>query len=253
MQNLFEFNQLTGMITLNRVWIGMVPEFKEILLKSKKCPGDADGRRKLHATRIFTFIYMLTDFKSPLRDMDEKEKYAEALRCSELTAEDIVDDVKVATAVYELYQENSARSLRTLKSMRKSLDQLDRYFTSVDFTKTDKKGELLHSAKEYQANMKGVSDTYKSYEEFEERVHKELAAEATVRGDRKLGGKEGKRTGWQEGKRPEATGVNMTELIHDIFGSTATLSGEGDDDLPEEGQSVDEQDDDPHSYDPDGI
>lgn len=232
MQNLFEFNQQTGLIQLNRVWIGMVPEFKEILLKSKKTRGDADGRKKLHATRVFTFIYMLVDFKSPLRDMETQEKYKEALRCSELVTEDVTDDVKQATAVYELYQENSARSLRTLKSMRRSLDQLDKYFNEVDFTKTDKKGELLHSAKEYQANMKGVSDTYKAYEEFEERVHKELANEATVRGDRKLGGKEGKRTGWQEGKRPASQSVDMKELVNDIFGGTVSLANQDEEEDP---------------------
>lgn len=240
MQNLFEFNEQTGLIQLNRIWISMVPEFKEILLKSKRTKGDADGRKKLHATRIFTFIYLLVDFKSPLRDMDHVEKYGEALRCSELELTDITEDVKLASAIYELYQENSARSLRTLKAMRKSLDQLDKYFTTIDFTKVDKKGELLHSAKEYQTNMKAVSETYRSYEEFEDRVHKELANEPTVRGERKLGGKEGKRTSWQEGTRPKTPEVDMVELISDIFGSTAVLP-EGTDD-----------DDDDSSYDPDG-
>jgi hypothetical protein len=228
MQNLFEFNQLTGYIALNKPWISMVPEFKDILVKSKPVRGDMDGRKKIHAFRIFTFIYMLVDFKSPLRDMTDEERYKEALRCSELVETDITEQVKKATAIYELYQENCARSLRTLKSMRRSLDQLDKYFETIDFTKTDKKGELLHSAKEYQANMKGVKDTYQSYEEFEERVHKELMAEATVRGDRKLGGKEGKRTSWEEGKRPDVAAARMLELVNDIFGKSVDIEDDED-------------------------
>jgi hypothetical protein len=213
MQNLFEFNQLTGYIALNKPWISMVPEFKDILVKSKPVRGDMDGRKKIHAFRIFTFIYMLVDFKSPLRDMTDEERYKEALRCSELVETDITEQVKKATAIYELYQENCARSLRTLKSMRRSLDQLDKYFETIDFTKTDKKGELLHSAKEYQANMKGVKDTYQSYEEFEERVHKELMAEATVR---------------EEGKRPDVAAARMLELVNDIFGKSVDIEDDED-------------------------
>jgi hypothetical protein len=220
-QNLFEFNTQNGMIQLNRVWISMVPEFKEILVKSKPVKGDNDGRKKLHAQRVFTFIYLLTDFKSPLRDMQESEKLGEALRCSELTSSDIDEKVKKALEVYEWYQENSARSLRTLKSMRKSLNQLDKYFEDIDFTKTDKKGELLHSAKEYLANMAGVEKAYDSYEKFEERVHTQLTEAVTVRGDRKLGGKEGKRQGWEEGKRPTDTGTDYHALVTELFGGTA--------------------------------
>lgn len=235
--NLFEFNPLTGLVQMNREWIGLVPEFREILVKSKGIPGDHDGRKKLHAQRIFTFIYMLVDFKSPLRNMEEKEKFTEALRCSELEPDDITDKVKIATAVYETYQENAARSLRTLKSMRKSLDQADKYFLDIDFSQTDKKGELLYSMSEYLNNMKKMDDVYTSYEAFEERVHRELTEQVAVRGERKLGGKEGKRTGWTEGKRPEAESPRMIELVSEIFGKIAGPQDEPDDpgtEIPEE-------------------
>jgi hypothetical protein len=236
MQNLFEYNQHTGLIQLNRVWINMVPEFKTILIKSKPCNGDYDGRKKLYAQRVFTFIYMLVDFKSPLRDMEEVEKRKEALRCAELEEADIVEQVKVATGIYEWYQENAARSLRTVKAMRKGLDEMDNYFSSVNFKDRDKKGELVHTAKDLIANMKSMKSVYESYKEFEESVFQELLAEETVRGDRKLGGKEGKRTTWQEGKRPDTASVEFKEFIGTIFGQ-ATTEGEGDapEDKEEEG------------------
>jgi hypothetical protein len=228
MQNLFEFNQHTGLIQMNRVWISMVPEFKTILIKSKPCNGDYDGRKKLYAQRIFTFIYMMVDFKSPLRDMDEDEKRKEALRCAELEETDITETVKVATGIYEWYQENAARSLRTVKAMRKGLDEMDKYFQTVNFKERDKKGEMVHNAKDLIANMKSMKGVYESYKDFEDSVFKELLAEETVRGDRKLGGKEGKRTGWQEGKRPDTGSTEFKEFIGSIFGSVTT-EGEGDD------------------------
>lgn len=258
MQTLFEFNEHTGLIQLNRTWIQLVPEFKKILVKSKPCAGDYDGRKKLHANRIFTFIYMLVDFKSPLRDMEEKEKLKEALRCAELEKDDITTEVEEATAIYELYQENSARSLRTLKAMRQSLNQLDKYFESIDFTKTDKKGELLHSAKEYLTNLSTVKKAYESYEEFEDRVHKELTAEATIRGTRKLGGKEGKRTGWEEGRRPEVEGRRMQELQDALFPKTKSAEDNEDEELSlddifaaagEDGEAGDAPDYDPDAED----
>jgi hypothetical protein len=217
MQNLFEFNSQTGMIQLNREWIWMVPEFKEILVRSKPVKGDADGRKKLHAQRVFTWIYMMVDFKSPLRDMTDEDRLAEALRCSDLEPEDITDQVRRALDVYDAYQDNAARSLRTLKSMRKSLKQLDNYFETIDFNAKDKKGELLHSAKEYLANLGSVKKAYESYEEFEDRVYRELTKGESVRGAKVLGGKEGKRTSWQEGRRPAATGTDFTKLSAVLF------------------------------------
>jgi hypothetical protein len=206
----------------------MVPEFKEILVKSKPVPGDYDGRKKIHAQRVFTLIYMLVDFKSPLRDMQEEEKLQEALRCSELEVADITEPVKQALGLYEWYQQNSARSLRTLKAMRTSLNQLDNYFLTINFSAKDKKGELLHSAKEYLANMSGVKKAYESYEEFEERVHNELTKTETVRGEKTLGGKEGKRLTWDEGKRPASESVEFKELATNLFGAGITQIDQGD-------------------------
>ena len=217
MQNLFEFNSQTGMIQLNREWIGMIPEFKEILVRSKPVKGDADGRKKLHAQRVFTWIYLMTDFKSPLRDMEEHDRLAEALRCSDMEPADIDDRVKAALAVYDEYQDNCARSLRTLKAMRKSLNQLDNYFMTIDFNAKDKKGELIHSAKEYLSNLGSVKRAYESYEEFEERVHRELTKGESVRGAKALGGKEGKRTSWAEGRRPAVQATGFKDLAKAIF------------------------------------
>lgn len=247
MHNLFEYNVQTGLIQLNREWIQMVPEFKELLSKSKSTKGDYDGRKKLHAQRVFTFIYLLVDFKSPLRDMENSEKIAEALRCSELEEKDVDDKVKKALSIYEWYQENSARSLRTLKAMRRSLDQLDNYFETLDFTATDKKGELLHSAKEYLMNMAGVEKAYESFEKFEERVHTQLTEAVTVRGDKKLGGKEGKRISWEEGKRPAAEGKQYKELVTDLFGDVAVVDRNDDttaDDAEDQQSEEQEQDQD---------
>jgi len=222
---------------LNKEWIGLVPEFREILVRSKHMIGDSDGRRKLHATRVFTFIYMLVDFKSPLRNMSEQDKMKEALRSADLTIEDITPQVKEATAVYETYQENSARSLRTLKSMRRSLDKADLYFDTVDFTKEDKKGEPKYSMSEYLNNLKKMDESYNSFEAFEDRVHRQLTEQVSVRGERTLGGKEGTRTSWQEGKRPEGKTPRMVELVDQIFG----IVGERQDPM-DPGANIDEED-----------
>jgi hypothetical protein len=242
MQNLFEFNAQTGLIQMNRDWIYMVPEFKEIAIRSKKCKGDHDGRKKLHAQRIFTFIYMLVDFRSPLRDMEGEIREKEALRCAELEKADVTDEVRTATGVYEWYQENSARSLRTLKALRRSLDQADNYFLQVDFGEKDKKGELVYSMKEYIQNMKGIDDAYNAFKAFEERVYRELEEKQTVRGERKLGGKEGKRTSWEEGRRPDTKSKEFKQMTDMLFVTPALTDTE---------LSTSESTTDEESWDPD--
>jgi len=243
MQNLFEFDIHSGFIKLNREWIAMVPEFKEIIQAKTPSRGDTENKKKLHAIKVFTYIFMLVDFKSPLRNMDPAEKVKEALRVSELTDKDINDKVKKALATYEWYQENSARSLRTLKAMRGSLDKADRYFENVDFSAVDKKGELKYSMKDYQAVFKNMADTYKSFEEFERRVYEELMQAArTIRGQRSLGGKEGTRKEWQEGKRPEADTKRIQELTKELSEMGIRMSEEDEPDPGIEDTTEEEED-----------
>ena len=195
---LFTIND-TNQVELNKPWVMLVPEFANLLRRDKGSDGDYRGDKKLKAIKELTFIYFDLDFTSPIREWEEFERRQEAMRYADLTEADIDDKVMEAHAQYDAMLLGSSRSLKTLKAVEVSLDQLDRYFEEIDFQATDKKGELLHSASQYLTNLEKLGKAYSAVEAFKKRVAEELKGDASIRGQNTLGRKESaKREGWSE-------------------------------------------------------
>jgi hypothetical protein len=206
-------------VELDREWILLVPEFQELVRRDRGSEGDYRGDKKLKARKELTFIYFDCDFGSPLREWDEFERREEAMRYAGLKEKDLDAAVMSAHAQYTRMLDDSSRSLRTYKAVVKSLDQLDRYFESVDFTLQDKKGELIYDTKAYLANLKTLGDAYESVEKFKKRVDEELTDSGSIRGKASMGGKEGKRdktwnetTGKAEENEERAPVTSMAEV-----------------------------------------
>jgi hypothetical protein len=177
---------------LNKEWILMIPEFAVLLAKDKGSKGDYRGDKKLMAKRKLTFIYLMEDFRSPLREWEALDRREEAMRCAELTEADIDQDVLTALEHYKMMLQYSSRSLITLRAVKKAVTELDSYFETIDFTLTDKKGELLHNPKSIMESIKMMGPMYDSINQFEKRVEEELSADSGIRGSAEKGDKEGK-------------------------------------------------------------
>lgn len=198
---LFEIDPDTNTVLLNKVWISLVPELKELLTRDKGSKGDYRGDKKLKATKEFTFIYFYTSFESPLRDWNKDEKWKESLRYADLADADIDEKVLIAQKAYERIMLKSSRSLRTYHSLNKALDALDDHFENLDFTQKDKKGELLNDPLSVAKSISELDKVYTAVKNFEKRVDEELKAENTgIRGTAEMGDMEasGNRT-WSEG------------------------------------------------------
>lgn len=213
---LFTINEDDYTVELNKPWIMLIPEFAVLLRRDKGSEGDYRGDKKLKARREFSFIYFDLDFTSPIREWDEHDRRQEAMRYAGLEEKDIDNDVMTAHAVYDQLLKGSSRSLRTLKSVEVSLDQLDNYFETINFTKTDKKGELLHSATQYLGNLEKLGKAYAAIEAFKKRVAEELKGDLSIRGTATLGRKEGKRTDTWNEQRPDTTPSTQQMSFKDI-------------------------------------
>lgn len=198
---LFEIDNDTYEIRLNKPWIGLVPEFAAILKRDRGSPGDSKGEKKVRARKEFTFIYFFCDFGSPIRDWEDAERRKEALYYAGLTEKDIKDDKVVATAI-DRYQElllKGSRSIRTYRSLLKTLDALDEYFELLDFKSKDKKGELLNAPEKVAMSIERMDKVYTAVKNFEKRVDEELKNEGTgIRGTATLGDNEDRKKEWSE-------------------------------------------------------
>lgn len=206
------FDLENNQVVLNKVWLMLIPEFAELIKRDKGSRGDYRGSKKLHATREFTFIYFDLDFTSPIREWPDDERRAEALRYAGLEEKDIDEPLLNARNKYDELLQKSARSLRTLRAVEKSLDQLDKYYETLDFTLKDRKGELLHDPSKYLMNLKRLSEGYNALDEFRKRVAEEMKGDPSIRGKATLGMNEGKRGEWDEGTSKPKSDTKMTDF-----------------------------------------
>lgn len=187
MNKLFELDE-NYELQLNKVWIAMVPEFQAILDKDKGSKGDYRGDKKRMAKKKLSHVYLMYDFNSPIRELDEMERRTRAMEYTGLTEKDLNDpDLMDAVDRYREIQFESARSLKTLEAIKKGLSKMDDYFENIDFEKEDKVGRQVNDPTAYMNNIKRAKEAYAALAEFEQMVNEQLMAAPAVRGDVELG------------------------------------------------------------------
>jgi hypothetical protein len=184
-KDLFKIDEDTFLVDLNKEWISTIPEFKKIISSDRGSKGDADGRKKLHAIKVFTFIYHYCDFQSQFIDYDDNRRREEALHNAGL-CEDDVTIVAVEIAIDKYNKLQDTRILRLLNSANGAIDKLTDYFDNIDFELRDINDKLMYSPKEINGLIQSLDKTYSGQKSLEDRVKKELKETARVRGDVKL-------------------------------------------------------------------
>ena len=236
---LLQFNTSEWKVELNKPWLVMIPEFNALIARDKGSPGDYRGQYKKKATADFSYMYLMMDWKSPLRNYEDDKKKLEAAKVFDYLDKpynvDADEELQAAMLKYQEMLYRASRSLKTLHAIKNSLDDLDNYFVTVDFTQKDKQGKLLHNMKDYLDNIKKVRDAYGAIEEFEDKVSQDLQEAGSIASKhRELGIRE--REFVFEHKRREFTeggGINM-KLTENDKAIIKIRSGD-DDDTEEDG------------------
>ena len=200
MKKLFEIDLNSYQVLLNKEFVYFIPEFKKILDSDKT-------KNKEKAISIFTYIYFLIDFTSPLDNLDEKQKEIDSITNAGIT-EAIANskDVIEAKEKYKQLQYNATPSLRTLESIKKGWKSLNSYLEGINFEERDKSGKLIYSPKEYIGNVQQLNDMFDEISKLETRINNEIKVNFGIRGSATLGDREIAQTqftDWKEGKEPE--------------------------------------------------
>lgn len=173
---------------INKSWLALIPAITRIIKNDKGSTGDYRGDKKLMARKKLGFVALMLSFTSPLRELDEFERRTRAMEYLSLTEKDLNDaDLADAMACYEKILYENARSLKTLKAVKRGLEAMDSYFENINFKDTDKQGKLLFSPKEYVANISEVEKAYQSLAKLEDSIMDQLTNADNIRGDVDLG------------------------------------------------------------------
>lgn len=185
---IFSFKE--GYLELDEPNILLVNEFKELWdykrnKKGKWKKGDFSGYNRNRAFAEFTYIFLMSDWKSPYANYSEEEKQRAAFIDSGLDSSDIDSEVIAAMKKYEEIQDT--RTLKLLKSAYRAVDELRNFFDTVNLQEFDEQGRPVHSSNILMRNLKDLGDLVKSLESLENKVKKELEEETGIRGDNERG------------------------------------------------------------------
>jgi len=162
----FENNNLF----LNKKEILLVKEFKDIWESDKT-------KDKKEAYKAFTYLYLVCDFGSPIRDLENKEE--KALESSGL--KQIDEKIKKAIEIYNQIN-YSKPTLKMIANMNKAIEELGIYFKTVNFTEKvqsgARKGTLLYDPKELMVIMKQAEIILDQVKKLEKRAIEEMKAES---------------------------------------------------------------------------
>jgi len=176
-----------GEAIVNKPWISLIPELQNLFRDSqnKIKYSNPKGRKYL------SYMYLVLDFSSPLREWKEADRLQEAQRIADLTEEDIKSPkLKAAMEYYSKLLYHSCRAYKSYQAAKIGLDKMDEYFTTIDFAKTDKQGKLLYTPNQYIDNIAKTNKAYDELSKLATRIETEMTNSSGIRGLAEMGDKE---------------------------------------------------------------
>lgn len=185
----FIFDNAANSLRIDESSILLVKEFRDLWdVARNKCKEDKTGKDRVKAMKELTFIYLMLDFKSPYYQYTEKQKYEAALADSELTEEDLKNDLFVAA--YHKYDEiqNADPLLSLIKTAYNTLHKMRIHLDAIDFEDVDGDGRPLFKPKDVVADIASIAKMRDQLKTLEEMHKKDLiASESKIRGDAEEG------------------------------------------------------------------
>lgn len=191
----------------------MIPEFAILVARDRGSVGDSQGRQKKRAIRELSFVYLMEDFLSPYRELNEYEKRVAVLKTLQLKETDIDMAVEDAQMAYRELLYANAPSLRTLQIVRESREKLEDYFQEIDLNVTNARGDLIYNTTTYMNNIKQLPVMEEAINEYEKMVYAALLNETGIRGKATKGYNEGKLRELKEEGRQTDNGPQFTSLM----------------------------------------
>lgn len=157
-----------------------------LLIKAFKELYDSDKQEKIN--KLFAYIYFKHDFKSPYKKQYTSEQIEKALLVDILEVKAFKPNKLLIAAEKKYVELQQTKSLKTLASAERALNQIDIYFESIDIMNIpeDKRDA---AAKNIMTNIKEIDEVTARMESARRRVEQELSIKI-LSGKKKLGKRE---------------------------------------------------------------
>lgn len=188
---------LGGLLELEKDELRLIPEFKNVIIKDKGSPGDADGREKKYAFKEFAYIYHVADFAAyPMtKGLNAAEAHDYAVKEAALDQDYKPDKiVKEAIVRYrELRETTSSNTLRNLhrglhlgdKVISKAINRLEALMNKTDTELTTEDVKILNDDLDVLIDKSTkIPKTLEVLAAVEQKVKKEVSEKRWMKGHR---------------------------------------------------------------------
>jgi hypothetical protein len=177
--------------------VRMFTQFKKILERDKGKnsdrgfyeKGDADGRRKILATKELAFIYWYCDPRSSYvesyQDLDLRAEKVKVLL--DLPSAWKIDDVVQAAISFYLEEIENDFDVMYLNAAVSATEKTLKYLQNVDYDMRDIKGNLLYKPEQVQKVIKEAGGVLESLKSLREKAFKKASLAAKIRGGGEIG------------------------------------------------------------------
>lgn len=174
--NLFEINTTTNKLSIHPEAYAL-DVFKKIWDRN---------RDKGVAEKELAYVYFMVDYKSPFSSI-----LNEGERCSEVKSAVGLKDwqrdeiIEQAMVFYDDIQETPSLSL--LRSALCAVEQIKKYFNTLDLQARDKRDMLINDPAKVTTMLKQIGDVIASLKRTEDEVRKEQSIKDVGKGNKPLG------------------------------------------------------------------
>lgn len=146
--------------------------------------GDADGRRKILATKELAFIYFYSDPRSPYVEsyLDNKEREAKVCKMLGMPEGWTIDNVVQEAVDFYLAEIKEDFDVRYLNSNIIAASKTITYLENVDYDARDVKGNLLYKPAEVVKVLKESGGVLESLKALREKAFKKVNLSLKIRG-----------------------------------------------------------------------
>lgn len=185
----FTYNISTRKVEIVDTRIFLVKELNALLeLERNKNKFDSVGDKKMLAQREITYMFLYLDWDSPYFTHSEEDRQLASFEDSELTEEQLEDEVFIRGCVKYNELQNKSLKMRLLKSSMNAVEKVAYYLDSVDPNERNPlDGKPIFKTKDIIAEIKGAKDLIASLQELEDEVKKGIVMDTSVRGGATLG------------------------------------------------------------------
>jgi hypothetical protein len=178
--NLFDFKDRNVIVNPEAL---LVPEFKALWSRDKT-------KEKLRATRELSYIYFISDYRSPYRTSLTPNSLASTVSSDFMKDPNFKPDdlIKSAMTKYNLLQRTPTMAL--LASSITTVHKLTDYLEGVDLAERDQNNKPIYKPTDVTNALKSIGGIVESLNMVRESIEKEITKATSIRGQRRKGNRE---------------------------------------------------------------